>query len=53
MEIMTAVQGMFPMNLTVQQPHALMYSSAVTMASALQAAGDAMGSMTAVMALTS
>ena len=53
MEIMTAVQGIFRMNPTVQRPHALMYSSAVTMESALQAAGDATGSVTVVMVLTS
>lgn len=53
MEIMTAVQGISRMNPTVQRPHALMYSSAVTMASALQAAGDATGSVTVVMVLTS
>ena len=49
---MIAVQGMFRMNRTVPHPHALMYSSAATMASALQVAGDAMGSMIVVMALT-
>ena len=41
------------MNLTVHPPHALMCSSAVTMASALQAAGGVMGSVTVAMVLTS
>ena len=53
MEIMTAVRGIYRMNLTAHQPHALMYSSAVTMASAFQAAGDVMALMIVVMGLTS
>ena len=53
MEIMTAVQGIYRMNLTVHLPHALKYSSAVIMASALRAGGDVMGLMTVVMVLTS
>jgi len=53
MEIMTAVQEIYRMNLTVHPPHALMCSSAVTMASALQAAGGVMGSVTVAMVLTS
>ena len=47
------VLGMCRMNLTAHPPHALMYSSAVTMASALRVAGDVMGLMTVAMVLTS
>lgn len=53
MGTMTVVEEIFQMNLTAPLPLALIYSSAVTMVNALQAAGDAMGLMIVVMVLTS
>ena len=53
MGTMTVELGIFQMNLTVRLPHAVMYSSAVTMVNALKAAGDVTGLMIVVMVLMS